>query len=248
MTVYIDSFIVFNFAINYLLFSVTGLIMNNKTKRVNKILGSIICVLYSAVIFIRNNGFLLTYPVKILFSMAIVYLVYRNNSIYNYLRTVIVFYVVTFVFGGCMYALISRLNLALFVLSSGLSYALITVFASFYKKLCVKRNAFVNLEIVSGDETFKLTGLNDTGNSLYDPYTKLPVIIVSKDNIKAVNKPLRLIPYSTVGKVDGLLPTFTPDKVRIDGKPVEFAVAITEYKLSYDDAFDALINPEGSLV
>jgi len=248
MTVYIDSFVIFNFFINYLILIATKLLHNPKTTRFKMLAGSAICVLYSAMMFLKNTDFLLTYPCKLIFSLLITGFVYRHNNIYDYIRTVLVFYIVTFVFGGCVHALINNADLKLIFIATAFTYTLLSLFSDFYKRVSNQKNSLVSLEIICNDVSYKLTGLNDTGNSLRDPYTKLPVIIVSSKSINNVNKPMRLIPYKSVGKSNGLINGFTPDKVMVGGKEFKCVIGIYDDVLSYDGTFEALINSEGSYV
>lgn len=91
---------------------------------------------------------------------------------------------------------------------------------------------FVPVELTYGDKKLKIVALRDTGNCLKDPVTGMSVLIVSpivaqklvgltieqlKDPVMTMGAVpgLRLIPYRTVGKGNGLLLAMRFSKVRI---------------------------------
>ncbi len=105
---------------------------------------------------------------------------------------------------------------------------------------------YVPIEIIMSDTKLVLTGLVDTGNSLTDPLTRAPVIVVDYDEIipifpeklqeKLLDKKggiinlvnlfnenglgnrVRILPFSDLGQEHGLLIGFRPDKVVINYK------------------------------
>ena len=140
----------------------------------------------------------------------------------------------------------------------------------------------VPIEIFTDDITIQTTALVDTGNHLKDPLNWQPVIIVdnkalskllpsqlseiiadlgagnldSLDRLGQISEwqtRLRLIPYSSIGKNNGLLVGFRPDAVRVDGcflpEHLQPTIAIHPYPLSSEGDYMALLPPvllEGS--
>ncbi|AGB41697.1 sigma-E processing peptidase SpoIIGA [Halobacteroides halobius DSM 5150] len=122
----------------------------------------------------------------------------------------------------------------------------------------------------------QIKALVDTGNQLEDPLTKTPVIIVEvevlleilperiKDAFCKYNynsdqlldemidtcwaNRFRLIPFSSIGKQDGMLVGFRPDKVTIKAEDEVFTtsdVIIALQSRSLDnDEYQALLNPQ----
>lgn len=101
-------------------------------------------------------------------------------------------------------------------------------------------------------KTVTLTALADTGNTLRDPVSGSPVLVVDGwvagallalsdaqvadpiGTLAAVKLPgLRLIPYSAVGQTAGLLLGIRVDCVRIDGKETACIVAFAPQKLGH---------------
>ena len=71
----------------------------------------------------------------------------------------------------------------------------------------------VNINFKDG-EKISLTGFMDTGNNLYDPYKRRPIILVS-NKYKKEDKFI-LVPYYTAGG-EGLLKCIKPDSIYIEG-------------------------------
>ncbi len=129
--------------------------------------------------------------------------------------------------------------------------------------------------IVFGHAEVKLEGFVDTGNQLRDPLTKCPVVVVEAKLLlpylpaqfeQVINGPdlgdlescllgthwaerLRLVPFTSVGKQDGLMIGFVPDLLEIDtpaGKVQTGKVIVGLYtkELSPDGAYRALLHPD----
>ncbi|HHY10460.1 MAG TPA: sigma-E processing peptidase SpoIIGA [Firmicutes bacterium] len=143
-------------------------------------------------------------------------------------------------------------------------------------KQVVKSVYRIPLEISCEEQVVNVSALVDTGNNLHDPFNRQPVIIVEQKAlgplipaeinslVKALEQGglnttdelaglpawqtrLRLIPFSSVGKKNGLMIGFRPDKIRI-GKhlaALDFnpTVAIHPHALDPNGEYAALIPP-----
>lgn len=95
-----------------------------------------------------------------------------------------------------------------------------------------------------------MTAFMDTGNHLTEPFSRSPVSIISAEScgelFHTVSK-IIYIPYSSVGKKDGVLPTVRADRMEIekDGRKVtveEPYIAISKESLSGDGTYHMLLN------
>ncbi|MCK8827147.1 sigma-E processing peptidase SpoIIGA [Natroniella acetigena] len=135
----------------------------------------------------------------------------------------------------------------------------------------------IPITIKFDDQSLQLVSLVDTGNQLQDPLTKVPVIIVElgamieilPDKLKesfsryksdssqllsemidtSWSSRFRLIPFSTIGKDNGMLVGFRPDEVRIQTeegivKTSRVIVALQDGSLDNNNNYQALLNPE----
>ncbi|TDX53007.1 sigma-E processing peptidase SpoIIGA [Orenia marismortui] len=132
--------------------------------------------------------------------------------------------------------------------------------------------------IIKFDERLlKVKALVDTGNQLQDPLTRVPVVVVEieamldvipdqvkdafylykDDSSKLLNEMtdtpwssrFRLIPFSSIGKHNGMLIGFRPDKITVVTKDEIFVterviIALQDRILDQENNYQALLNPE----
>ena len=131
-----------------------------------------------------------------------------------------------------------------------------------------KKDMLHNLSIYFKEEIINVVAMLDTGNLLKEPITGKSVIVVEKiqlykilpenilDNISNIlngentellnNEYLsrfKIIPFSSLGKQNGMLLGFVPDKVVIEGEKEikDVVIGIYEKSLTKNGAYTALI-------
>jgi stage II sporulation protein GA (sporulation sigma-E factor processing peptidase) len=162
--------------------------------------------------------------------------------------------------------------------SAAAFYALFKAGSVWLDKRALRRQLCLSVKIFYGDMNVTFTALVDTGNSLRDPLSQAPVIVAEFNSIKSFlpdsmklifyenqesnldsllagaqetgfSERLRMIPYESVGRKNGLLIGFRPDKVEIQcGKELksleEVVIGIYNLPLSSDGVYQGLMNPE----
>lgn len=129
------------------------------------------------------------------------------------------------------------------LLGATLGLAIVSIAFKVIKNRISKKDMFCMAEIVYRDKTVNVRLMIDTGNLLKDPITRIPVIVVQKGSLieiidsevldslenviygmdenlaKKIGEDyisrFRLIPFSSLGKQNGMLIGFKPDKVLI---------------------------------
>ena len=197
---------------------------------------------------------------KIALSVVIIFIAFKPKSVKMLVKDLVIFYLVSFVFGGCVFALMyflkpqmAQIRNGVFVGAYPLKVALIGGFVSFVivqisfklvKNKLSKRDTIYEVEIVLDNKSTKVRALLDTGNLLKDPITGFPVIVVEHKCLSSVisveilnsidkilggeiddlanntefNKTIsrfRMIPFSSLGKQNGLLLGIKVDNVNI---------------------------------
>jgi stage II sporulation protein GA (sporulation sigma-E factor processing peptidase) len=116
---------------------------------------------------------------------------------------------------------------------------------------------FVPVELSYGGEKVTLTALQDTGNSLRDPLTGQPVLVIGanaaqkltgltpeqiRDPAKALTAlpGLRLVPYRAVGRQNGMLLALKMDNVKIGAFRGSRVVAFAPEGLGENGEYQAL--------
>ncbi|MBQ8024948.1 MAG: sigma-E processing peptidase SpoIIGA [Oscillospiraceae bacterium] len=269
MVVYADLLFLINWLINGLLLVITARICDYPAPRRLCLLGGAlgagysVCVLYWPV---------LTHPlIKLSVGIAMVLCVFFRYG--PFVRACLIFFAVSAAFGGAvygaglltgrsLYGLYTPISLRVLILSFAVSYGLIRlVFARFGKHA----GELAAVRIRLGDRTVNLHAIRDTGNSLKDPMTGRPAVVVSPDALAplldsgtvailrqpgpaALSEladgpvPFRLIPYHTVSSGCELMAAFTPHGVWVDGKPVKAVVAVAPRSVSDGGAYSALLS------
>lgn len=293
-TVYIDVLFAVNLLINYLLLSACGILAGLWQRKMRILLGALIGACYAILMFFPDFSVLFTTVSKLLVSMVIVACAFPFYSVRSYIKALLIFYMVSFGFGGCVLGIFyfsdigSRLgaiysngvlyfNLpwTILLVSGILFYCLLHLCTLVSSKLNSGSSLKKALRLSLGGKTAELTALLDTGNGLVDPVTLSPVIVaeyrfvkplfsdeikneldrLGRDNLTWVMADVaqkglktRLIPFSSVGRENGMLLGFVPDKAEIcDDCGVKVldrcVVGIYDRPLSKDKSYSALFNP-----
>ncbi|QRF33689.1 sigma-E processing peptidase SpoIIGA [Bacillus safensis] len=267
MVIYLDVIWLLNFCFDLLLLLLTAFILKRQVKKRRYMLGALIG---SSIVLLLFTPFAMfaSHPLgKLLFSVLIVLATFGFQRFRSFFQNLFAFYFVTFLMGGGMIGVHSFLQTNT-VIQNGLLISqndgfgdpiswlfVLTGFPAiwlFSKKrlgeVGVKKRQFdeqVLVEIHIQGETIRLKGLVDSGNQLYDPMTKTPVMIVQADQLMSIcGEPflelmkqshpvevmqklddrfplldrLRLVPYRAVGHDHGFLLCLKPDTVIIYSK------------------------------
>ena len=159
-----------------------------------------------------------------------------------------------------------------------ISYIIIKLILTALSKISIKKQAIYNIKIISGTQSAEILALVDTGNSLVDPVSKSPVIIAEfehvyeflpekmrelyisrqEDDLSLIiaavtgdefEKSIRMIPFKSLGKENGMLIGFKPDTVEItkDNNKVlklyDVVVGIYNLNLTKNGDYQGLLNP-----
>lgn len=261
--IYGDIIIIENLIMNYIIIWLTAHFSKIRTNTTKILLGSTIGAIYTIFIYLPSMNFLGELSMKICLSILIIVIVFTPIRIRDFIRPFTIFYLISFIFGGTAFALIYMTNrgglasegffyisdfpVNLLIITCLIGFFTIKFSWEFIQKKISKENIITTLYIFIDGKEVKTLGLFDTANFLYDPISKLPVIIVEynliKDilpleinnifknseekNFELISKVLvnsdwikrfRMIPYSSIGEKNGLLVGFKTDKIIIFDK------------------------------
>jgi len=170
--------------------------------------------------------------------------------------------------GGHLNGVLLPISFSTLIVSFAVCYAIVTIV---FRRVAGNKGGIVPLIVRQGKSVLELKALVDTGNTLVDPMTGMPVIVTGVPDAKKLfpkevrgaieeigrrgavsvmeelaerSCPLkfRLIPYSAVGVADGVLLSFKPDEITIDGEIRRgILVAISPNSVSDNGTYSALI-------
>lgn len=214
MKIYIDLFFLFNIIMDLIIIMGVSIILERRTSYLRIILASLIGGISSLFLFTSFNKIIL--EIISIFIITVVSFGYRN--IKYIFKNIIYMYILSTLLGGIIYMFNIRVSTNIF-----LSYLIIVIicievifiYIKEMKKIkCIYNNYYkVNICFNNGKKIF-LTGFLDTGNNLYDPYKRRPIILVSDKYIS--NDNYVLVPYHTL-MGDSLLKCIKPKYIFIDG-------------------------------
>ena len=214
MEMYIDLFFIFNVIMDYIIIMSTSILLKRRTSYIRMILSSLIGGISSLVLFTSLNKIV----IEIVSIVIMVLISFGYKGIRYLINNILYMYVLSTLLGGIIYLFNIKVSNSMF-----LTYLIIIVISIEIMILYIKENKkmrsiynnYYKVDIYFKDrEKLSLIGFVDTGNNLYDPYKKRPVIIVPNKYIK--EDKYILVPYHTING-NGLLKCIKPDIIFIDG-------------------------------
>ena len=214
MKMYIDLFFIFNVIMDYIIIMSTNILLKRRTSYIRMILSSLIGGISSLVLFTSLNKIV----IEIVSIVIMVLISFGYKGIRYLINNILYMYILSTLLGCIIYLFNIKVSNSMF-----LTYLIIIVISIEIMILYIKENKkmrsiynnYYKVDIYFKDrEKLSLIGFVDTGNNLYDPYKKRPVIIVHNKYIK--EDKYILVPYHTING-NGLLKCIKPDIIFIDG-------------------------------
>lgn len=293
MTIYIDIVLIENLIMNYIILFTTAVVLKIKVNHIKLILASLLGAGYSIIAYMGIIKVYSSIILKIILSVLIIYIAFNPQNIKKMCKDLLLFYLVSFVFGGAAFALIYIIKPQNILMKNGLflgTYTLKTVMLGAVVAFCIiigafaiiknkisKKDMFCEIEILINQKKIKTKAIIDTGNMLKEPITNVPVIVVEHillyscmpkeilNNLKEImggdfkNIPcdiqekyiskLKLIPFSSLGKQNGMLIGIRPEYVKVITDEQEkinknVIIGIYEKSLTKKGEYQALIGIE----
>lgn len=192
-----------------------------------------------------------------------VYIALNPKELKKLAKQLVIFYLTSFVFGGCAFALlyfvkpqdvlmkngvyIGTYPIKIALLGGIVGFIITNIAFKIIKTKLKKKDMIykIKIQIFDKEEEEEVSAMLDTGNLLRDPISKIPVIIVEKeklysiipaellDNIEKIIggeeisfnneyfSRLKILPFSSMGKQNGLMLGIKADKIIIEKEEVE---------------------------
>jgi stage II sporulation protein GA (sporulation sigma-E factor processing peptidase) len=279
--IYVDVLLVINYGISLLLIASTAKLAGRKCRGRRIVAAALLGAVSSLAIFLPLHDFFSMLLLRLGISAGIVLVAFRPATCKVYLREWFLFFAVTFTFAGAMLGLWMLLRPSGMVYYNGIVYfdippALLmatTMAVYFLLELSYRlarkgriKQEFYRVVIREKGRSVALTGLVDTGNSLYEPFSGIPVIVASLERLASILPPgtpeallggkyeagedcgmtLRGIPCGHVGG-SGILPAFRPERLTLTRGAATYEVERCYVAISLtsigDERYDALLHP-----
>lgn len=211
---YIDLFFIFNFIIDFIITLSVSIILKRKSSYIRMILSSLLGGFSSLLLFTSLNKIL----IEIISIVLMVVISFGYKGIRYVIKNILYMYILSTLLGGIIYLFNIKVSNNVF-----LSYLIIIIIAIEVMVLYIKENKkmkniynnYYKVDIYfKSNDKLSLIGFIDTGNNLYDPYKKRPIILISNKYYRDDN--FILVPYHTLSG-NGLLKCIKPDIIFIEG-------------------------------
>lgn len=214
MKIYIDLFFLFNVIMDATIITSTSILLKRKTSTLRIILSALVGGISSLFLFTSLNKIL----VEVLSIILMVIIAFRYKNIRYTCKNILYMYILSTLLGGIVYLFNIKVSSSTFWTYFIIIIISIEVMVLYIKEIRKMKNIYNNyykVDIFFKDrEKLSLIGFVDTGNNLYDPYKKRPIILVSNKYYREDN--FILVPYYT-SSGEGLLKCIKPDIIFIEG-------------------------------
>jgi stage II sporulation protein GA (sporulation sigma-E factor processing peptidase) len=234
-----------------------------KCKTSKLIIASFLGGIYTLVLVIPKLNILAYLPFQLTVAFIMIRLVYGKTSIFNLIKLVLIFLMITFTLSGICFLFSIKQNLYLLghsfkIEKYSVKYTMLGIMSIYIisskitdyvkDKLFIKNFNFrIEFEIEKKQYSFK--GFLDTGNELVEPITNLPCILIEENLIKDLNlytKNTYRIPYNSIG-YGGNLNGIRVNNIKITNKKclfeeIDAIICPCKETLSSENEFNALLS------
>ncbi len=202
MTIYLDVILLENICMNYIILFATGLIAKVNIKQFRVILSSLLGGIYAILTFAPILEIYSNIIFKFLISIIMVYIAFNPKNIKILIREIILFYLISFAFGGCAFCLLYFIKpqdilmrngyltgtypIKIALLGGIVGFVIVNVAFKLVKAKISKNDMFCDVEIFFKDKSVQIKAMIDTGNLLKDPISGMPVIVVEKSKLENI--------------------------------------------------------------
>lgn len=248
--IYVDVLLLINLYVTYFLIRSTNIFTHSTLTSKRCFVCAAVGSISSLLIFIPELNFFVLLIVKLIFGAGITALAFGVKDKRQYLISLITFLIMNFVFAGLIMAAESiftpinmtykngaayaDISLLAIIISTMAAYAIIRLVRYYLDSKTTFDEKFT-VCITSKGETVVLKAFADTGNSLIDVFSGLPIIICDCNAVEKLipneiaeylkckagftdtyeaTHAIRLVPCSTVAHT-GIIPVFKPEKTAV---------------------------------
>lgn len=202
MIVYIDVLFVINFILNYCILCISAWI-RKKVQRFYLVAAALFGALYSVCMFYPNLSVLYHMVFRLMFSVILVFIAFRPKKPKELLQVMLTFYIITFLFGGIVFALFMMfggrlggvirngvlyfdISFTTLLLLTVVSYIAIRIGMGYIVKRISREKVLLPILVEIAEKRVVINGLVDTGSTLRDPLNRRPVIVVESQSVKDI--------------------------------------------------------------
>ena len=245
MKVYLDLVFILNFLIDYNILYAVNKILKRNSKLIRILIASLFGNMTLIFLFINISNFILfIFKISLCFFMSMISFKFKN--IKYTINNVIYIYMVSTIFGGCLYFIKNNIKndymyiLLTLILIPTLSYEII----KYINKIKSNYKYYYYIKInFKNNKKVELNSFLDTGNKLVDPYTNKGIILVDINKIKKlvnIRSPI-YVPFQSLNNT-GLIKCIKPVSIEINGQIFKnYLIGLSEKSFNID-GIDCILN------
>lgn len=235
MKVYVDVIIILNLIYDFLILTSVSILLKRNASLKRLSLGALYGISTIITLFISLDKWVLL-SLKLVTSISMVIISFGPKRL---LENIFYFYIITIIIGGSQYMVKGDDYTINIVTMMILSPIVLILYINSLKKYKLELTKHYNVIIIDKNIAYTKIGYMDTGNTLKDPITKLPVILVS--NTLIFNSNIYFyVPYQVLNN-SSILKCVKVDKVLIDNKEVKCLLGLASPEI-FKDGIEVILN------
>lgn len=206
VVIYVDEMFLENFIMNYLIIYMTSYFSKLKVCWYKMAIGAGVGALYVIFSYILNITVYQNIICKFILALFIVSVSFYPRDVKEFVKSISIFYLITFVIGGASFSFAYLLNiknsiydgvlyieefpLQMLVISAFVVFILLKIITILLKNKIRFESIIFPIEICANNKKILIDAFLDTGNNVKEPYTNKEVIFAELESIKS------LVPYN----------------------------------------------------
>ncbi len=235
MKVYVDLIFVINVLYDFLILISVSLLLKKNVSFKRILFGCLIGTSTMITLFLSLNKIVLLL-LKLITSLSMVIVTFGPKKFYENL---FYFYIITIIIGGFQYLVTGDAYRVNIVIMGILSPILIGLYIKSQRDYKLEITKHYSVVIVDGENAYTCTGYMDTGNTLKDPLTGYPVILI-KDTYAFSSTRTFFVPYRVLGS-ESILSCVMVDKVLVENREVKVLLGLADKGL-FKPGIDCILN------
>lgn len=255
---YVDVLFLVNFMMDYLLLLLVRRMLRCTATHGSICAGALTGSLMTCIIFVSPvpYAFLKFMMFHMLVNTLMIRVGLKIKTVSNFMKAFFMLYTGGFLLGGVLSYLQQYINIrmgSLFFVTAAAGYWIVTAIWNFISHIQRINRHHCKVELYMGEREYRVIGIIDTGNGLWDAAAGKPVSILDKRtagdffDMKKIEK-IRYVPYRSIGKSAGVLPVVEIDKMCVYGSEVYWIqkplIAISEEEILAGGECKMILNPD----
>lgn len=239
MKIYLDLFFVFNVIMDGIILMGVSYLLKRRTNAFRIIISSFLGGLSSLLLFLSINKLLIEVVSVIIMSLTC----FKYKNIKYTLKNIIYIYLLSIIIGGLIYLFNIKISNVLYtyLVIIIISIEVIILYIKEMKKIENNYHNYYDICIYFARSMVKLIGFLDTGNNLYDPYKKRPIILIPMKYLNSKN--YLLVPCHTVSG-ESLLKCVKCRYITINGKVIHNVLVGFSSNIHLPDGVEVILHKD----